>query len=253
MLAAQTRIFLSRLPPVCRGPGFLRAGHRAPFNTSAPRGGGGVPHHRRPWTHPPLKEWAKFSSGPSADQNFSLSQGSFGGGGVQGGWVGEWLQWVSPPSPPRASLVHKGLTRGRCQLPPVPPVRRASGSDPRSFSPGSQGPRLGTCVPGGSAAAPLRCPQAADQQHPQHGEQGLERAPIGTPQRGGRRATGQVLWTAVRGAAGGAGRIREPLPQGCIRTVVHRRRGGGPPPLLPFQCLRLTAKILLRRLRCQED
>ena len=25
-----------------------------------------------------------------------------------------------------------------------------------------------------------------------------------------------------------------------------------PPPLLPFQCLRLTAKILLRRLRCQE-
>ena len=27
----------------------------------------------------------------------------------------------------------------------------------------------------------------------------------------------------------------------------------GPPPLLPFQCLRLTAPILLRRLRCQED
>ena len=26
-----------------------------------------------------------------------------------------------------------------------------------------------------------------------------------------------------------------------------------PPPLLPFQCLRLTAKILLRPLRCQED
>ena len=26
-----------------------------------------------------------------------------------------------------------------------------------------------------------------------------------------------------------------------------------PPPLLPFPCLRLTAKILLRRLRCQED
>ena len=25
------------------------------------------------------------------------------------------------------------------------------------------------------------------------------------------------------------------------------------PPLLPFQCLRLTAKILLRPLRCQED
>ena len=29
--------------------------------------------------------------------------------------------------------------------------------------------------------------------------------------------------------------------------------GGVPPPPLPFQCLRLTAKILLRRLRCQED
>ena len=26
-----------------------------------------------------------------------------------------------------------------------------------------------------------------------------------------------------------------------------------PPPLLPFHCLRLTAKVLLRRLRCQED
>ena len=40
--------------------------------------------------------------------------------------------------------------------------------------------------------------------------------------------------------------------QGCIRTAVHRRRRGGkppPPPLtpLPFQCLRLTATILLRR------
>ena len=34
---------------------------------------------------------------------------------------------------------------------------------------------------------------------------------------------------------GGAG-------QGCIRTAVHRRRRGGYPPLLPFQCLRLTAK-----------
>ena len=44
----------------------------------------------------------------------------------------------------------------------------------------------------------------------------------------------------------------------CIRTAVHRRRRGGlpppgPPPLLPFQCLRLTAKSLLRHLRCQED
>ena len=50
--------------------------------------------------------------------------------------------------------------------------------------------------------------------------------------------------------------------QGCSRTTVRRRwRGGTPPPmdpplpplLLPFLCSRLTAKILLRRLRCQED
>ena len=43
---------------------------------------------------------------------------------------------------------------------------------------------------------------------------------------------------------------------------MHRRRRGGtpppgppcpPPPLLRFQCLRLTANILLRRLRSQED
>ena len=33
---------------------------------------------------------------------------------------------------------------------------------------------------------------------------------------------------------------------------MHRRRRGGTP-LRPFQCLRLTATILLRRLRCQED
>ena len=47
--------------------------------------------------------------------------------------------------------------------------------------------------------------------------------------------------------------------QGCIRTAVHRRRRGGTPPgppsprLLPFPCLRLTANILLRSLRRQED
>ena len=40
--------------------------------------------------------------------------------------------------------------------------------------------------------------------------------------------------------------------QGCIRTAVHRQRSP-PPLLLPFQCLRLTAEVLLRRLRCQED
>ena len=50
-----------------------------PFNNSAPLevGGGGVPHH--PPTHPPtpgplapLKDKAKFSSGPLANQKFSL-------------------------------------------------------------------------------------------------------------------------------------------------------------------------------------
>ena len=51
-----------------------------------------------------------------------------------------------------------------------------------------------------------------------------------------------------------------PPPVGSITTAVHRRRRGGyppldppPHPLLPFQCLRLTPKILLRRLRCQGD
>ena len=32
-----------------------------------------------------------------------------------------------------------------------------------------------------------------------------------------------------------------------------QEKGGYPPPLLPFQCLRLTAKISLRRLRCHAD
>ena len=45
--------------------------------------------------------------------------------------------------------------------------------------------------------------------------------------------------------------------QGRIRTAVHCRRTppplDPPPPLLPFQCRRLTAKILLRSLRCQDD
>ena len=41
------------------------------------------------------------------------------------------------------------------------------------------------------------------------------------------------------------------------RPNAAGKGGGGTPwtrpPLLPFQCLRLTAKVLLRRLRCQED
>ena len=53
--------------------------------------------------------------------------------------------------------------------------------------------------------------------------------------------------------------LREGPPRRCIRTAVRRRRRGGgvtppgPPPILPFQCLRLTAKFLLRCLRGQED
>ena len=67
-----------------------------------------------------------------------------------------------------------------------------------------------------------------------------------------------------------------PLGGGCVRDVLEwpyavggevgvpdgmSHRAGTPlptppfppPPLLPFRCLRLTVKILLRRLRCQED
>ena len=66
----------------------------------------------------------------------------------------------------------------------------------------------------------------------------------------------------VQGAARCCQGPPPPPPQGCIGTAVHRRSGGSPPPpsyggapllLVPFQCLRLTAKILLWRLWCQED
>ena len=40
---------------------------------------------------------------------------------------------------------------------------------------------------------------------------------------------------------------------GCTPSEKGGNPPGPPPPLLPFQCLRLTAKFLLRRLRCQED
>ena len=46
----------------------------------------------------------------------------------------------------------------------------------------------------------------------------------------------------------GAGGVAPPPPPLDAPPLPLR-----PPPLLPFQCLRLTAKILLRRLRCQED
>ena len=101
---------------------------RTPFNNWAPLGGGGggVPHH--PPTHhcpPPLKYWAKFSAGPSADQNISLapsapigfdqklslaplkSQHHLGGGGGGGGWT----HAPNPPGP----------------RPPPPGVRTPSG------------------------------------------------------------------------------------------------------------------------------
>ena len=46
--------------------------------------------------------------------------------------------------------------------------------------------------------------------------------------------------------------------QGCSRPAVHRRRRGGTPPLDPppssfSKCLRLTANILLRRLRMPSE
>ena len=48
-----------------------------------------------------------------------------------------------------------------------------------------------------------------------------------------------------------------PLGQDVLEQPYIVGGGGYPPPprtpLLPFQCLRLTAKILLRHLRCQED
>ena len=53
---------------------------RAPFNNSAPQGLGGgwgwrgvPPHPPHPLGPPPLQDWAKFSSRPSADQKFSLA------------------------------------------------------------------------------------------------------------------------------------------------------------------------------------
>ena len=44
-----------------------------------------------------------------------------------------------------------------------------------------------------------------------------------------------------------------PYPGMYLNGRTPQEEGGGPPPLVPFQCLRLTAKILLRRLRRQED
>ena len=44
------------------------------------------------------------------------------------------------------------------------------------------------------------------------------------------------------------------VPSDVLERPSPQDRGEGDrPPLLPFQCLRLTAKVLLRRLRCQQD
>ena len=72
--------------------------------------------------------------------------------------------------------------------------------------------------------------------------------------------TRMVIFFKVRPLRFGLAARPSPVLQGqrCIRTAVHRRRGYplpalDPPALLPFKCLRLTAKILFRRLRCPED
>ena len=44
-----------------------------------------------------------------------------------------------------------------------------------------------------------------------------------------------------------------PWPVMYQNARTPQEEGGVPPLFLPFQCLRLTAKVLLRRLRCQED
>ena len=48
-------------------------------------------------------------------------------------------------------------------------------------------------------------------------------------------------------------RVCPPPPVTYQNGRTPQEEGGVPLPPLPFQCLRLTAKILLRRLRCQED
>ena len=50
-----------------------------------------------------------------------------------------------------------------------------------------------------------------------------------------------------------ANRRRHRLTEPTTEALWQPPPPPDPPPLLPFHCLRLTAKILLRRLRCQED
>ena len=80
---------------------------------------------------------------------------------------------------------------------------------------------------------------------------------------GPRQPLHRVPFPQTNGGAAGASAdqrskctaVQQRDAQSCITTAVHRRRRGGgtPPPPLPFRCLRLTAKILLRRFRCQKD
>ena len=209
---------------VCAGVG------RALFNTSAPLERGGVPHHT-PWTPPPFSKigplrgwgvgggppprplqcWATFSSGPSANQKFSLAPSAL---------VSVDQQFCLAPSVPLQT-----------QQPQTPP--------PSKRSPGRGG--LGGCDP-------RMPPNVLHAVHPRgrpgrrspgpwdrHGgttpEVGKKTGEMGTSW-GLRWENGEVLGGGraplrpARRRAGGGGRWSYPPPQ-CADHRTPTRGGGG--------------------------